>query len=879
VIQLTLRRALRDLAQHLTILLVVTLATLLVVAAPALLVRLVDDGAREAVDEAGSRADLIVHAEIGDDNGYTPTSTVDELLAVSESALQNLPRSLQLVALDATPSVVSPLIEVTGRPAGSELTVRIGMLSPVIDDRLALVEGRLPADGAAGATEVVVSTATAEGAGLEIGSALELDGSPVALVVVGIVEPEASASPTAWPWLDVPSVLAPTRPSYTTGRLGLDVAVLTTPEGITRTQAAVGGEWDGTVRIRLDPTRFTNELQAKVIAEIGGLEREGSAVAGQTFAPVRVTSGFIQAIGSFGAQARAAVAQSSMMIAGAIAVAVLAVVLVGRLLVVRRSRELELERARGASLASIGLRSLAESAVVAVLAGAIGVAGALYLVDADPTPAIVVVAVAAIAPAVQSVITARGSWNGRRVPANRAARARTAKQLRTRRLVLEGALIALAIGSLYAIRSRGLLQTRSEGVDPLLALAPTFVGVAAVVLLLRVTPPVVRGLSRVVARSRGALGVLGAAQAGRALGALPVLALTLAVGLGVGGALLLDTVRTGQVDASWERIGADARLDAPVDPEDVALVLEEPGVDEAALLYARPRTELADDGGRQSATLIAVDENYAELAAQLPGAASTAPLALLRGSDGRLPILVDPALESELAGDELVIAIGTWEIPAQVVGTYDDAPSGYVDGSLYAFVDYEELLERLQFSVSGTSLLAIGPDAGEAVAALDRGEPVTREDWLEERSGLALVAGVQQLMIVATLATAAFALVALLASIVTGSRQRARSLALLRTLGFRARLAWVLALAELAPVLFAAIVGGVATGIVISTVIGPVLGLTSLTGGTTPPASSLSPWVVVAGATCALLLLAVATLVEYLGQRTVRLSEVLRVGG
>lgn len=870
MIQLTLRRALRDLGQHLTIMLVVVLSSLLVVVAPALLVQLVDDGAREAVEIAGPRADVLVHAGIGDPNGYTPTSNPEELITISDGALDNLPRALQSVARDALPSITSPLLEVAGRAAGDELNVRVGMLSKTLEQRLELVDGSLPdSDG------VVITRATAESAGLAIGDTLEVAGA--ALEIVGIVEPPDSAVAEEWPWQDTPGLLQPSRPSYTTGRLGLDITVLTSPEGIASAQAAVGGEWDGLVRIRLDPSEFTNALQADVIAELTGLEREGSAVSGQTFATVRVTSGFIQTLDSFSAQARAAVAQMSMIVAGATSVAVLALVLVGRLLVLRRERELELERARGASLASVGLRSLAESGVVALVGGAIGVWVALWVAPGDWIPALAVIAVAALAPAVQSTLIARESWNGRRTPANRTARARTVRQSRKRRLVLEATILALAVGALFAARSRGLLQARSEGDDPLLAFAPAIVGVAVGILVLRATPVVVRVLARLVSRSRGALGTLAAAQAQRSVSVLPLLALTLAFGLGIGGALLLDTVRSGQVDASWQRVGADARLDGPVDPAETEAVQGAPGVEQAAAFLARPRTELTFGDDRSTATLLALDGDYAALAARLPGAHDTAALAELPASGGALPALVGPA-STAAPGDELTMQIGTQQLELVVVGRYDDGPNGYLDGP-FLYVDYDSLLERLDFAIAPTSILAVGSGAGDALAALDRGELTTRADWLAERSGLALVAGVERLMTAATVAIALFALTALLASVFTGTRQRARSLALLRTLGLRARLAWLLVLAELAPVVVAALVGGVATAIVISTVIGPVLGLESLTGGIGAPTPSISPLVIAVGAGAAVLLLLLATLAEYLAHRRDRLSEILRVGG
>ena len=881
VITMTLRRARRDLPLHLATLLVVVLASALVVAAPFLIAQRVDDGAREAVASAGPRADVLVHALVGDPTAYTPEATPEQVEILADVAIENLPPSLNAVARDATPSIVSPLLDaIQTLPEYDDLAVRLALLSPALEQRLDLVEGRLPANVVGSAPpEVIVTRATSEGSGLNVGDTVTLLGSPTGLTVVGIVEPQESAVADEWPWLDAPDVLAPSRPSSTTGRLGLDITVLSDAPGIEQVQQQLrfGGPWDGLVRIRLDPDKFTNALRVGVIAELSGLEREGSAVAGGTFVIVRVTSGFIQTLESFSAQARAAVAQMTMMVAGAGGVSLLALVLAGRLLVLRRERELGLERARGATLVSIGLRSLAESLTIAIVGGALGSGAALAMGAEFSQLALVVVVVAALAPPVQSMIVARRLWSGRREPANRTDRAALVRQRRIRRLVLEGTVLVLAAGALYAIRSRGLLQTRSDGVDPLLASAPLLLSLAASVLILRLFPLVLRGIARAASRSRGALGILGATQAQRSVSVIPVLALTLAVGLGVGGALLLDTVRSGTMDAAWQRIGADARLDGRVADGDVAQVLAQPGVDAVAPIYVNPGTDLAAGSLRSVATLVAVDDSYADLARRLPHAADTAPLTLLTEGGDALPIIVDSLLAERLTDDELVMMFGTEKVDVRVVATYDDTPDGYINGPFF-FADYDALLERLDDPVSATSILALGSGAGDALTTLDRGEVETRAGWVKERTGLALVSGVEQLMILATVAIALFALVALVASVLTGTRDRARSLALLRTLGLRARLGWWLVFAEVGPVVLASLVGGITAGIAIVTVLGPVLGLGSLAGGVGQPAPSLSPVVILGGAVAALSLLALATLVEYLAHRRDRLGDVLRVG-
>ena len=871
MIALILRRLRRDLGQQLTVVVLVGLAAVLVVAAPALVVERINDGAREAVAVAGARADVVATTDVADPTeSYSPVSTPDDVLAIAEDALDNLPPALAVVARDATPAVVSPPLDALEPPPGfDDLSVRVGMLVPTVEERLELVDGRLPTDTG---VEVVITQATADATGFGVGTLIQLVPPEIVLEVVGIVAPKGPENPDAWPWQDLPTVLEPTRPSSSTGRVGLDMMALTSPAGIVAAQQPYAQAWNGTVRIRLTPSAFTSALQADVIAELSGLEREASQVVGQTYVSARVTSGFTQALATFSAQARAALAQSSLMVTGAFGVAVIALVLVSRLLVGRRSRELGLERARGASLPSIALRAAAESSVVAVVGGVVGV----VIAGQGIAPlAVGVVIVAALAPVVQSVLVARAQWSGRRVPANRADREALDRARAVRRFVLEALVIALAVGAVVAARSRGLLQARSDGVDPLLVSAPLFVSAAVAVIVLHVFPPVVRAVSGLAARSHGALGIIGASQARSAVAGLPVLALTIALALGISGGLLLDTVRGGQVDASWQRVGADARVDARTSPADAEALAEQPGVDAAASLYVRDATELTSGAERTIATMLAVDASYARVAALLPGAADSAPLASLASPDGPLPVLLDATVADRIEPDALTLRIGTQAVDVTVVGTYDDVPDGWIDGPFF-FVDYDSLLARLDDSVAATNLLVVGSGAANAVEGVEGA--VTRSSWIEQRRDLALIAGVDQLMAVSTGAIALFALVALIASVVAGSRARARSLALLRTLGLRTRLGWWLVLAELGPVVAAALIGGALAAGVVSLVLGPVLGLSALAGSTSTPASSLSPVVFAAGAAAALILLALATLVEYLAHRRDRLGDVLRVG-
>jgi len=122
------------------------------------------------------------------------------------------------------------------------------------------------------------------------------------------------------------------------------------------------------------------------------------------------------------------------------------------------------------------------------------------------------------------------------------------------------------------------------------------------------------------------------------------------------------------------------------------------------------------------------------------------------------------------------------------------------------------------------------------------------------------------------------ALIGLIASVLSGARTRRRALSLLRTLGMSPRLGWWLALSELAPVVLAALVGGVAAGVAIILTLGPSFGLETLAGGADPPPLVIAPWVIAGVVAGAIVLALVAMLVEVVAHRRDRLSDVLRVG-
>lgn len=868
-------RARRDAGLLVTAIAVIAASVLLSVALPRLVLSAVDTGAQEAVADAGRDADIVITTAVGTPRPQVSLVPPATVVALADGLPALLPPDLARLYPNLSLTVLSPAVAVrpSGAEAGPRLNVQLGMLAG--NEGVTLTEGALPSaprDGERTEIDVVLSAAAAEAASVRIGDVLEFTDANVddiVAVVSGIIAADEQGSPR---WRDMPGLWSPAQNESV-----VSFTALTSVDGMSAAEPLFANPVTATIRLAPEPTEFSSESITTTIGQISALRLDGSSLAGATAADLEVRSGFDSALDEYPSRARAAVAQMLVLIAGVLGVACAVVMLLSRLVVARRAAELALERARGSSLAAIVIRSLLESLLVSALAGVIGVvlSGGL---PANPAGIVVILAVGVLAAPIQSaVLIARADRSGRRTAANRGDRREVQRRGQARRLVVEAFIVVVAGAALVAVRNRGLLQTRTDGVDPLLAAAPVLLAIAVTVIVLRVYPVVVRFAMRLGRRSRGALGTIGAMQAERAIAVLPLAALTLAVSLVVSGGLLVETVRSGQVDASWQRTGAEARVEGSFTPDEVAAVAAAPGVTAASGLLTVNESRVAVGAESALVTVVAVDSSLGEVLERLPGDVDHDVSALFAEGD-TVPILVDESLARRLSGDVTITIAGETRetITVTVVGTFDGGADGYDNGP-FIYISREALTAQIAFTVEITQVLAMGPGADAAVAKLD-GTVFSRTQWLADRQQQALVSGVTTVMLASTGAVAVLALIGLVASVLAGARTRRRALSLLRTLGMNARLGWWLALSELAPIVLAALVGGVAAGVAIILVLGGSFGLETLAGGVDPPPLVIAPWVIAGVVAGAIVLALVAMLVEVVAHRRDRLSDVLRVG-
>ena len=902
-IALPARRAARDVGVLAcwTVLLALTVAV--AIGAPRLALGVVDATAADAVAQAGAAADLVVEARVAATGGAfdVPVIPPEDIVSVAKSVADDLPPTLAAVHRDSTLSVLTgaiPTEPVAGSPAPSQrVQVRAGLLTASASRALTVVDGRLPADSA-GVIEGVVSRSTADAAGIVVGTRLGLSfaGAVGAQVeIVGIAEAPASSVAAS---RQIPSSFrAPTSGAGSS----VGATVLVTPTGLTAAVQAGGEPATATMRERARPQAFTAERVDEVARESRQLELDPSSLLPNSPYTIQARSTFDDVQLAFAARERTVRAQFAVLTVGVLSVALLVLLIIGGVLVRRRAADVALERARGSSLPAVAFRAAGEAVVV----GAIGCGLGLGLLAATASAAsasrasaapgliveslwlIVVLLVAVLALPLQTVWQAWRAEAGRRTPADRRDRDALRRRARTVHVIVDVAVVLLAVVAVISLQSRGL-GGGAGGVDLVAAAAPVLVAAAVTVLVARVYRWPVRAIAAATRRSRGAWGLLGAVRAERSLAVLPLLALTLAVALVSADAVLAATVRAGQEDASWARVGADARLEArgadPIDAGVAGRVRDADGVTAASAQFVGDSVDIDLGTASTLATVVAVDRHYPDLVAALPalpGVVSPTDAGAFRSlkpsGDGPLPVVVDRTVAERLVSDDLTITFGDIDVPARVVATVDDGPSGSESGP-FLFADLDALAAAAPDVVAADTVVAVGPGSARALRLADAGAVTTRAAWLARWRAQADVAGVQAAIGLGTGMLALFALVGFAGWMAGGSRERTRSAALLRTVGMPSAVRLFLALADELALVIAATIGGVVAAIALVWATTSGLGLGALTGGVVTPAPvvpSTTVPVVIAGMVGAV---AIGLLVDAVATRRHRSIDVLRAG-
>ncbi|WLW54921.1 ABC transporter permease [Streptomyces sp. YU58] len=723
-----------------------------------------------------------------------------------------------------------------GLPARVSLVAQQGLA-----DHARVRTGRLPrATGEVTATtpevEAAVTAETAKALRIRAGSVIHVPGvdrEPLAVRVTGIVDPR---DPSGAFWSTQPLLRSPALvplpgtdpPKYWLG------ALLLAPEAAPALLGTAG-----------IPERYWQLAPAAASLHAHETPRLKSAVASLEAGPglrkVRTTAeGLMQAstelddvFTSYGRLRTGIAPLIAVAASGAGTVAAVVLLMAGGLAADRRRSELALLRARGASLRGLTARLVAETAVVALPAGALGCAVALLAVPAPRTGYAVAAAAAVTAVACLALpLRAAAAHRAVRVHTDRADL--TSVRPSRRRTIAELTLLVLAAGAVETLRRRG---TSGSAGDQLVSLAPALVAVIAALVLVRLHPLPLRALARPAARLRGVVGPLSLARAGRTSvsAVLPLLALLTALTTAAFGGSVLAGVGEARDRAALLTIGADARIEA-ADALPASLpdrIRRSPGVRELARVSIDHLARPLD--GPSSVPLVGADlDAYTDLAARtgfgpFPEGELRATARTDRRTDDAdaLPALASPATARTYGTRPFLVRLGDGNtVTVRIALVRGQTPA--VSGSQFLVVDRAGLSAR---AGRPTALLLTGDrlDAGDLRRAT--GTAATVQLRSEERARYVdspLQSGAERVYTAAVAAGAGYAVLALLLALLRTAPERIALLARLRTMGLTRAQGRRLLVLESLPQAALAATGGFLTGWATIHLLAPGIDLTTI---------------------------------------------------
>ncbi|MFB0632059.1 hypothetical protein [Streptomyces sp. AB3(2024)] len=759
---------------------------------------------------------------------------------------------------------------------------------PRVTSHARIVEGRWPGGAPAGApVPVALAKSAAETLDARIGTVLKTQsavGAPFLAEIVGLY---AADDPTDVYWDGLP---CPTAACLTpTWR----VTALVGAEGVERL-----GEWGGTVRDFWRLPLDTGKVRADRLP--GTSAAVASYLAGPTAAGLRestgraelqVTSELPRLFAQAQARQQAAAPLAALGPAGLAGEALVVLCLAAGLGADRRTAELLLLRARGASRRGIVRRLLAEGAVTVLPAAALATALAFVLLPAPrPGPALIaagaVTLLALLAFPVRAFVLLSG-------PGGRAPR---------RRLVAELLVLAATVAAVVEVNRRGVAPA-GTGLDPLLVAAPLLLALCGGLLLARLLPVLVRVLSHAAGRGRGLVAFLGLARAARGGGGgsrpsvLPLIALLLAVTTGGFGATVLASVDTSRQQVARAAIGGDAQVAAPplgtVPEEFTKAASKLPGVRTSVPAWVDNWGFLLDtqQGSTQVTVVVADPVTYAELSRTVGrGRFDPGLLAGGGGADAPLPALFGKGLAARITGGgvrELRFSDDK-TLPVRAAGVIDGTPALAGAAANVVVLPSGPTAARLPRTGQATHWFALGAvEEGSLRALLGSTVPKGQADAYMVRTGSAgaaalaadpLQASAARLFWGSLAGVAAFAVLSVLLNLVRAAPERAALLARLRTMGLRPRQGLALILAESLPQALTATLGGGLVAVAAVALLGPSVDLSTLVGSAVPTGVRLATWPVLAQALglAALLVLTVVAEAAISGRR--QITTELRAG-
>lgn len=932
---LLLRRLRGEGGVILLIVLLVASTSFVFAAAPRLFNRVTDDALRYAVRTA-SPTQRSLGATLTSNIGAASGEGIGPVQAYGDRVEEQLPGSLHDLISERVLRVDSARMLVDDPPSyDTRISFRY---QDGLPDATRLVAGNWPVDrgtpvrtvpitgpttapGGREAPDVVeaaISTATAAETGVQVGDRLSvtLDGSdplnfrvpyrlaPTVIEIVGLFE---AIDETAPYWTGDSALLRPVQLGSEDSPVA-GVAAYVTPEmypSLASSRLPFRYEWrfliDGA---RLDASQVPGlQSDLRRLGVVSGAGGTGEA------GVVEIRTGLPAILERFTDERAQTETVLSIATLGPFGLAAGAMAMVALLLVRRRRAMLALARGRGASGSLVLGAQLWESILIAGGAALAGLLLALALIPArgSPLSATLAIAVGAVATA----LLVGASWSTARRSLGNLERDDTPVfRVTTRRLVIEGTIVFLAVGATLLLRQRGLgagsAATTGTGAtagnavqfDPLLAAVPVLAGLAAGIVALRLYPLPIRALGWLAAKRRDFVPVLGLRTIGRHPGAanLPLLVLLLTAAFGAFSSVLASSINRGQETASYLDIGADYRVEriglgslAPA--ADIQAVA---GVEAIAPGLTDTSAPFATTAGQRSSIFFEAVQpaEYARVVAGTPAeprwpqAFLEAPTANPGSDENPIPALVSTKLPTGSRhldpGDTFRMTVVGASLAFRVVELRDTFP-GLGSRSTFAIVSFEWLRAAFEKPPSPSVFWVRATDGtGErlsaaVVAAGGQGHVVSRYQAFAALHDAPLEAVIATAYGAALVIAVVYMAMAIVGAMVLSAAGRTRDLAYLRTLGVTARQALGLTVMEHGPPVVLALVPGVALGIAIAALVEPGLGLATFVGlSGVPLYVDWTALALLAGSLIGIVGLAVAT-GTWLSRRA-RMADALRIG-
>ncbi len=855
---------------------------------------------------AGSRsADRIVIGTVAETSLSDETGQVQaaDIAAVGASLRARLAAGGLVVAGDppAWASLTTEYVPVSGaaQAAGTgqpqfEMTYRTELTR-----YSKLVAGRLPATGSEpgklAVVQAAVTTTTAARFGLKVGD--RLNAGQIQLLITGIIRPTDPASAF---WSQEPVAATPALTQAAAPELPYWIgAVFIGPGALPLVEANIGPiEMQVTWVYSAALGGLTAGQADGFEANISSLMTSGATLTDPAGNPVTVTvaSQIPAILAPFTAGENAVAPALELLYVSLTIIGAIVVLLGARLVGQRRAAEFTLMRARGAALYQLAWLVLRASVVIAAVAGAAAAVLAVGLTPGDGDAvgwwlAGLTIAVTLAGPVLISVVPQRvaAPVTGR---AGGAAGETADRSSGTRRIIVEVALVAAAIGGLVVLRHEGL-SSGNSGLYT--SAAPVLVAIPVAVVLLRCYPLLARELARAAGVTRGVVAFVGLTRATRTPPGtvLPAFALVLVLAMVAFPDMVSTSVTRSQVAESWQQVGADAVIQAPPNsgiPSGLQSQISSlPGVVSTAAAEVDPASLAA---GTELSVMFVDPARYAAVIGQAPGprfpAAALSGNAVIGSAGTVIPAVATAAaaqlvgtaptgvnLTGDAAGNGMTIRLaGQTGDPA--VPTAAGMPAGAV-----VVVSAQALGNPLAPNV----LLVAGPGLDEArlsaiVSRALPGASVTfRAAALAALATSPVPQAAQTALTQGMAAAAGFGALVLLVSLLLTAWTRDMTLARLATMGLRRWQAQLLQATETLPPVVAAAVGGVACAWLLVPLVGSSLNLAAFagTGSAAAVTGAVVPLVGSAAGLllAALLVLAVQAVITYHrgSTRALRISD------